>query len=118
MRRLTPGGGTGRHKQPYTLQKLTVWTREPGASPATTTAAKPGVRRNERRAKRRSWIKMSMAGGLRSLVAQRHDRVDANGAGGGQPGGGRRTQGEDQGHDHERGRIVGANPEQDALHEA
>src|SRR5213593_4363294 len=100
------------------MLKIIVLTPMPSASTATTTAVKPGVRRNERRAKRRSWIRMSMAGGLRSLVAERHDRVDANGACGGQPGGCRRTQGEDQGHDHERGRIVGADPEQDALHEA
>src|SRR5512143_1633033 len=98
------------------MEKIIVLTPMPSASTATTTAANPGERRSERSANFTSWIRMSIGGLL--FVAQRDDGVHAHGARGGQPGGGRGTQGEDQRHPRERRRVVGADPEQLALHEA
>src|SRR5438034_1552337 len=99
------------------MLKIMVLTPMPSASTATTTAVKPGVRRSERSAKRTSWIRVSMAGRLRSLVAQRHDGVHTDGASGGQPGRSRGAQSEDERDAHERGRVVGPDPEQQTLHE-
>src|SRR5262249_43088862 len=99
------------------MLKIIVFTPMPSASTATTTVGNPSDRLSERSAKRTSWIRISMRG-LRSFVAQRHDGVHTNGAGGGQPRRRRRAQGENQGDTHERGRIVGPDPEQQALHEA
>src|SRR6516225_2667904 len=97
------------------MQKIIVFTPMPSAITATTTAVNPGERRSERSANLTSWIRMSMARLL--FVAQRDDGVHAHGARGGQPGGGRRAQGEDQRDADERGRVVGADAVQLALHE-
>src|SRR5215510_1295250 len=98
------------------MQKIIVLTPIPSAITATTTAANPGERRSERNAYFTSWIRMSIDRLL--FVAQRDDGVHAHGARGGQPGGGRGTQCKDQGDAHERRRVVRADAEQLALHEA
>src|SRR5262245_56425032 len=97
------------------MQKIIVLTPMPSASTATTTAEKPGERRSERRAYLTSWIRMSIGSLL--FVSQRDDGVHAHGARGGQPGGGRRAEGENQRDADERRRIIGTDAEQQAFHE-
>src|SRR5215471_16315307 len=87
----------------------------PSAISAITVNVKPGVRRSERSAYLMSWMSVSMGSLL--FVPQRDDGVHAHGARGGQPRGRRRAQGEDQRDEDERRQVVGAHPEQHALHE-
>src|SRR5689334_25260183 len=97
------------------MEKIMVLTPMPSASTDTTTAANPGERRSERNAYFTSWIRISIARLL--FVAQRDDGVHAHGARGGQPGGCRGAEGEDERDDHERRRVVGTDAVQLALHE-
>src|SRR5262245_30068937 len=94
---------------------MNAFTPIPSAITAITVNAKPGVRRSERSAKRRSWSSVSTCGLL--FVAQRDDGVHAHGARGGQPGGGRGAEGEDQRDTDKRRRIFGTDAEQHVPHE-
>src|SRR5512146_1559982 len=51
------------------MLNIVTFTPMPSAITATTTAVKPGVRRSERSAKRRSWIRVSMVASASALAA-------------------------------------------------